>query len=156
MSDATPAADTAEDKKNVDPTAGVDYGRPDFFLQNLVGFANDIGIESPVTLHVGGFLVSGIVISGAKYFEEFSKIYGAGFADAELGREIAGSLATLKKIYDRSDKPDDPSPPPTYIHLKNCRMFHNSGGPVPNNGSVLWRGRLSCVDGFSLGTLDSN
>jgi hypothetical protein len=45
--------------------------------------------------------------------------------------------------------------PPNYIHLKEAKFFLPSGAgkPIPANQGVWWRGRLSEVSGFILGSL---
>ncbi|MBP0716154.1 hypothetical protein J8I33_22850 [Burkholderia sp. AcTa6-5] len=54
-----------------------------------------------------------------------------------------------------NDEPND-LPPPQYIHIKGARFFSNSGNPIPGNGGVWWRGRISEVDGFCLGELSAD
>ena len=70
----------------------------DWFLQSVVNFANDWGVETGLTLQVGGLLVSGIVISGTKYFDEFSGLYATGFKnDPDLGTSFSSLIASYKK-----------------------------------------------------------
>jgi hypothetical protein len=125
----------------------------DWFLDLLVKMAHD-GMEVGVTLLVEGFLVSGILVSGPKYFENI----GAEFAAAlsAQGQEGAESFKqTFAQIGDFSKPPADNSdaPPFAYIHLKDARFFHNSGQPIPANHAVWWRGRLSEVAGFIIGNI---
>ena len=126
----------------------------DWFLQQLVEMVNkNEGLGFNVTLNVGGFLVSGILAGGKEYFKGFGKefsVYAGN--DEEARRDLAESMAQWGKIYDNRDKEENPSPP-TYIHLRDAKFFQTSGNPIPGNRGVWWRGRVSAVDGFILGTL---
>jgi len=122
----------------------------DWYLQELVNFANEGGIEFGLTLFLGGCVVSGTLISGKTYFEEFAR----GFSEACSGAnqsEIYEALASRGEIYERTAD-DEPLPAPGYVHLKDARMFSPSGS-LPDNQAVLWRGRIGAVAGFSLGLL---
>jgi hypothetical protein len=125
----------------------------DHFLQAIVGIANN-GIEVGVTLTISGFLVSGIVVSGKRYFDEH---LGSAFVKAfpESSRHVIRDfLRTFASVYDPMPEDEDAKmPPPVFIHLMNARFFHNSGRPIPNNEAIWWRGRLSDVQGFHMGNL---
>jgi hypothetical protein len=139
------------DEKNV--AAELPAPQADWFLELLVRMAHD-DIENGVTLLVGGFLVSGTMISGPKYFEGIGAEYAA--AASAQGQEGAESFKqTFAQIGDFSKPPADNSdaPPFAYIHLKDARFFHNSGQPIPANHAVWWRGRLSEVAGFIIGNI---
>ncbi|MGP9499720.1 gas vesicle accessory protein GvpU [Halomonas sp. 86] len=122
----------------------------DWFLQSLVNMAND-GIEVGVTLQVSGLLVSGILASGKAYFEGFAEDFSSGLNDPEAAESVRDSFAKYGEIYKKEG--DDAPPPPQYIHLKNARFFNTSGHPIPGNKGVWWRGRISEVAGFTLGSL---
>jgi hypothetical protein len=49
-------------------------------------------------------------------------------------------------------EPVPPRPLPGFIHLRNAR-FLAGDQMVPTNRPVLWRGRITAVDGFFLGSL---
>lgn len=122
----------------------------DWFLQSLVGIAND-GIEFGVTLQVSGLLVSGVLTGGKAYFEGFAEDFASGLNDSKDAESVRSSFAQHGEIYEKSD---DAPPPPQYIHLKNARFFNTAGKPIPGNKGVWWRGRISEVAGFTLGSLD--
>ncbi|MDX1319990.1 MAG: hypothetical protein R3207_07420, partial [Oceanospirillum sp.] len=44
----------------------------DWFLENLVNTVNGSDIEIGITLQMDGFLVSGYIVNGRKYFDGFS------------------------------------------------------------------------------------
>ena len=62
----------------------LDYSiKVDWFLQSLVDLVNKVKIEFPITLNVGGHLISGELISGQKYFEKLAEIASSGFKEEE-------------------------------------------------------------------------
>jgi hypothetical protein len=109
-----------------------------------------------ITLQVSGILVSGTLVNGKQYFEEFSILFADGFkSDQDL--ELAASFKTLigsnKEIYTSKRASESDLPPPGYIHLKNARFFTPGQNAIPNPPGALWRGRISEVGGFFLGSL---
>jgi hypothetical protein len=126
-----------------------EWTRPDWFLQTLVTLSNSCKGEIGMTLQIGGFLVSGIMVSGTQYFDAFAKEFASGFADKDLAEQVRTHFSGFGEIYKaKADVPD-----PAFIHLVNARFFNTSGQPIPANRGVLWRGRLSEVSGFIVGTL---
>lgn len=129
----------------------------DWFLQMLVGLAND-GMGVSLTLNVGGLLVTGNLVSGKEYFLEFGKIFAKSIdpEDGQNARDIRESYKTMAEdIYDQKDG-EKPSPP-SYLHMKNAKYFSISGDSLPSNDDVsLWRGKVSEVGGFSLGSFSKN
>lgn len=123
----------------------------DWFLQNLVDWANQHNFSFGITLNVGGFLVSGSLIGGKEYFDGFGEDFVSAYEDQELAEKIKNIIAKNGELYTISDEKD--VPPPTYIHLKDARCFNTNGNPIPGNRGVWWRGRISEVDGFSIGSL---
>ena len=128
---------------------------PDWFLQSLVSIVNKNPIDFGITLQVAGFLVSGNLIGGAKYFEGFASDFASFLKDDAEAAETVKKVFTEQgsSIYKTEGDEAEDSPPPTFIHLKNARFFNTSGNPIPGNRGVWWRGRISEVSGFILGTL---
>jgi len=132
-----------------------DAEEADWFLQHLVDTVNRTDLEIPITVQVAGVFVSGILVGGKRYFEGFGDDVAAGLADDTQSAEmLRDAFAGLGKMYD-----DEESVAaiysPRYIHLRDARFFGTaSSPPVPSNKGVWWRGRLSHVGGFVLGTLD--
>ena len=138
------------------PVAKEDYPveQPDWFLQTLVSMVNTAPVDFGITLQVGGFLVSGNLISGAKYFEAFGSEFSTGLKDPEVAETYRKMFAEGAKIYEPDvNKTEEDLPLSTFIHLKDTRFFNGSGAPIPGNRGVWWRGRISEVSGFVLGTL---
>lgn len=134
----------------------------DWFLESFVRMVNESasGLEIGLTLQVGGFLVSGIMVSGPKYFEGFASDFTSPIADKEAAERIRQSFSGYAGIYKAApsentdtENSESRSSGPGYIHLKEARFFNTSGKPIPGNRAVWWRGRLSEVSGFILGNL---
>ncbi len=126
----------------------------DWFLRLLVQTVNGTETFYTITLNVGGLLVSGELIGGHKYFEGISEE----LKKAGLDIEGVGLIKSLgdRYIKEREQEQDSESKtfmPPVCIHLRNARIFHPAGTPIPTSSSIWWRGRLNAVDGFSLGAL---
>jgi hypothetical protein len=119
-------------------------------------------LEIGITLQVSGFLVSGILIAGSKYFEGFASDFSSGFKDEQDRQALKTAISKYGEIYKPTDDPlagyagRDSKPTktlPSYIHLKNAKFFNTVGNQIPDNRGVWWRGRLSEVSGFILGSL---
>jgi hypothetical protein len=124
----------------------------DWWLQSLVSLANNSQIEFGITLNVEGLVVSGLLVSGRKYFELFAQEFATSLpCDSEETEDyIREKFAGNADIYDT-----DAEDPPNFIHLTNCRFF-GQGGLIPSNKGVLWRGKIETVSGFNLGVLQAN
>lgn len=95
--------------------------------------------EHDVTLIVGGFLVSGYVISYKKYLEHHGTTKSIGLS--------------LDKIIE-----SEPSPPEktyNFIHLRDAKYFVPGNQPIPANMGIFVRIPLESVHGFSFGVLQS-
>lgn len=147
-----PEQDDEDGPSLFDQPEGVDW-----FLANLVQMADAYKIEQGVTLNVGGILISGVLISGRSYFEELSgfvKVGAKGSKNAELASSIADSYGQFAQIYPEHEVGEDyPHRPRNYIHLRGTVMF-GSNGPMSGPKGLLWRGKLSSVDGYILGQLN--
>lgn len=145
----------------------------DWFLASLINLANRFGIQMGVTISVGGALISGELVSGKRYFEEVARAIRDNFpADlAELGSGLSAAIKEHGEVYQLYTPPveandaedgkadstsgEEPSPV-SFIHLRNANFFLANGSPITGGGGVFWRGRLECVDGFSLGVIRSS
>nr|WP_288356451.1 gas vesicle accessory protein GvpU [uncultured Pseudomonas sp.] len=149
----------AEEFKTIDLAKLMATKDKDWFLSMLVKIANNGPGEFGVTLNVGGSIISGMLISGRKYFDEFAKQFATPFRGENEDSESPSIEATLKQfgqIYDKTENEetdDKENNPVSYIHLRDANIFFRDG-TIPTNQGVLWRGKLSSVDGFSLGNLN--
>lgn len=129
----------------------------DWYLGWIVGNAEQYGLEQGVTLTIGGNFVTGTLISGRKYFEEIGNLMRS--ASGDLSEEVREGLGDIygrfKEFYPEATGEDLPDYRFSYIHLRNARIFEN-GRPLPTDRGFLWRGKLSAVDGFAIGSLDPN
>jgi len=125
---------------------------PDWYLQALVETVNGKDIEFPITLFVGGLIVSGQLTSGHKYFEglgtQLTQFFGGPSDDTT---EIIRYFTFPGDAYTRNEK-GAKIPPPQYIHLREAKIFTPGQRPILAEGA-WWRGRLACVDGFHFGLL---
>ena len=133
----------------------------DFFLALLIENANVYGISTGITLCVGGLIVSGELISTEEYFRAFGEQTDVAVSTS-LGEEPSGKYAepyvlgaeAAKRAWDeKRANPDAAMPVANFICLQNVRLFNPSGDSIPNQDGIYWRGRLSAVDGFTLGVL---
>lgn len=153
----------------------------DWFLDQIVEWANRFGIEVGLTLSVNGMLVSGQMISGRNFFLELATEFRGDREEGSMIHTLAGLIERNKDVYEpfdltlAEDKPADaqPSdtevkaddnvdddgdsapPPPSYIHLRNAKIFTPGQSAIPGNRGMLWRGRISEISGFSIGSLSS-
>jgi hypothetical protein len=143
------ATDSATQPTPVDPVA-----RTDWFLQYFVNNANNLGVEIDVALHVAGLVVTGTLTSGQRYFELMGDALSKATTNMPEVTEALKAVAKFGDFYaprdeeEKSDRPDTPQ----YIHLRNARYFSPAGGPIPASGGLLWRGRVTEVSGFSIGS----
>lgn len=136
----------------------LDWSRPDWFLQRLVNITNvEPNIAIGMTLLVGGFLVSGQMVHRTKYFdgigEAIATTVKATGADEALVESVRAGYA---KYGDFGNSDPNEFLDITFIHLKDARFFNTSGNPIPRNGGVWWRCRLTEVSGFMLGSLSAS
>jgi hypothetical protein len=123
----------------------------DWFLQILIDIVNSRQMSIGLTVNVGGFLISRLLIGGKAYFEGFAADLASAIPDAEASSFVKQKFGQLGDVYQREDKQDTSSP--HYIHFKDAKFYHMTGEPIPGNRGVWWRGRISQVHGFVLGTL---
>jgi hypothetical protein len=146
----------------------------DEFLQILVNIVNaSSAIRFPMTLQLGGLLVSGTLISGRDYFEHLSGQVEEAYGHAMAGQE--GAEDATKRLSDVFRMPMDAykslddieamsesereayqnRPGPFYVHLSDARLIvpaDTRGIPTTGPG-IYWRGRLAEVDGWVFGTV---
>lgn len=125
----------------------------DWSLRDLVGYVNsNSGISIGVTLTVGGTLITGNLISGNSYFEQVADLL-AGSPANDVTQAMVNYHAKLST--DRYDpsmfESDEDRNSVVFIHLKDAKHFFGTN-VLPSNGA-LWRGKLSDVSGYTIGSL---
>lgn len=101
----------------------------------------EVPVETDVTLVVGGFLISGSVVSAKKYFMHNAVSAMAGMMEqvkTEAARRENNRAETIKR---------------SYIHLKDARYYTPGQNPIPSNTGVFCRISLDAIAGFSFGRL---
>jgi hypothetical protein len=127
-----------------------DPPKQDWVLQSLVSMINGTDLEIGVVLTIRGIVISGNLVSGHLYFEEFNSELERLFRDKETSTITESSYSRFRHIYPWPAFEEDSDLPPAYIHLKHAKLLQTRGTRVPSDGGVWWRGRICEVDGFSL------
>jgi hypothetical protein len=123
-----------------------------------------------ITLTTSTGLISGQLISAIEWFRtvekqcnEAASRYPGARSLAEFFKQFADDYAeslaeysvTLERIQDIPDRYRNilvEEETPSFIHLKEARLFSAGQTLQPGNG-ILWRGRLSEVNGWCLGSM---
>ncbi len=131
----------------------------DWFLQHLVSMTNQFQLFFPVTLSVGGVLISGEIVDGKTYFDEFAALMKERLSNIS-GEQFATHMGEIYRsagdryLQSASEGEERPAvSEPNYIHLRKAKLFHAGGASIPRGEGVLWRVRLGAIDGFTLGSL---
>lgn len=127
----------------------------DAFLAAWVEITNNNpGVDTSVTLLVGGLIVTGMLISITAYHKALGESFAASTADPELQRTWRETFAGMADSY-KPQPPDATVPLPYYVHLRDARVMRADGQMIPHNGGVVWRGRLTAVDAWWFGSMES-
>jgi len=135
----------------------------DEVLEYLIQKVEETKIGPSVTLAIGGLVVVGGLVSSKLYYDYLSSLFDI-YTDKSKGETIEHKdsieLEALEKyskdwkesIIKLRDKKDGDNDKPTHIHLHNVEVWEVfSTEPFRFE---YWRGNLSSIDGFSLGTKD--
>jgi hypothetical protein len=126
----------------------------DMLLQMLVAIADTQDVAIGITIYTGAGTITGQLIGGKKYFDTFAEQMSSGF------KQIGVSDVTAKAMREQLAQPGESfygdkadKTKPVYLHLKNARYL--SGGTAYESAGALWRGRISNVQGFTLGMAEA-
>ncbi|MCG1021967.1 gas vesicle accessory protein GvpU [Sutcliffiella horikoshii] len=120
----------------------------DSILEFFVQAANRHDFSLDITLNVNGAVISGTLIPAKDYFETMSETFEDG---NEIAQKISEQLANAGESVDSSKGAEV-----NFIHLKNTKVYCGDNKPTPSEGKILWRGKLSEVDGFFLGRISDS
>ncbi|KMJ56159.1 gas vesicle protein GvpU [Bacillus sp. LL01] len=119
--------------------------RKDSILQFFVQAANKHSFSLDITLNVKGSLISGTLVSAKEYLDELNESF-------EGGNEVAQKVSN--ELSKASEEAESGSPPEvSFIHMKHTKVFIGDSKSTPSTGKIIWRGKLSEVDGFFLGKI---
>lgn len=116
----------------------------DWMLQCLTQWA-ECGIGLSVTLTTAAGMITGVIISGERYVARMREVLLPAFEGNSRAEEVAAALDEWHKLYS-----GELDVAPSYIHLDHAKMMTPQGWRPTN--SVTWRGKISDVHGFCLGT----
>ena len=112
----------------------------DNILEFFVQAANKHNFSLDITLNVKGAVITGTMVSAKEYFNTLSEIL-------EEGNEIAQAVSEqLGKAGEEAEA--NPDSEAYFIHVKNTKVYCGDSKPTPSKGEILWRGKLTEVDGF--------
>jgi hypothetical protein len=117
----------------------------DNILEFFVKAANKHGFSLDITLNVNGAVITGTMVSAKEYFDTLSEIF-------EDGNEVAQTLSEQLNMAGESAQSDGGSEA-NFIHMKETKVYCGDSKSTPSKGEILWRGKLSEVDGFFLGKI---
>lgn len=127
----------------------------DWVLEHLVTTVNRVknaGIN--VTLVVPGAVITGTLIGFYEYYVEYGKVWME-LTPGDTGKAIERNWREFaEKGFAELETKEPNFDPPHYIHVKDARLASVEGvaPPAPHLG-FLWRGRISEVSGFAIGSL---
>lgn len=144
--------DDMNNEVDISTTVGAD--NRDWFLSTIISSVNGNDTEIPITLNTGGFLVSGLLISGHKYFDGLAELLTENSKNVKLVNVLKEGFSKLgETLYNQNKDAEIKNRGINYIHLRNAKFFNTNSNPIPGNQGVFWRGRLSEISGFCLGIL---
>lgn len=116
-------------------------------LETYISFAK-AGVRIGVILMVKGLVITGDIISPEEYYEKLTK-------QIPINENFPNVAETLKTILVRQvelHQKDEKFEKFCYIHLDNANFYFLSQPTTKVAKGLLWRGRLSEIDGFIIGT----
>ncbi|PKR79148.1 gas vesicle protein GvpU [Halalkalibacillus sediminis] len=117
----------------------------DALLEQIINQVHSGELSVDVSLNVNGTLVTGTIISASEYLDTVAG-YFSGKSDAE--KKMKEKLSQGKEQLDNQRETEI-----NFIHLKDANFFDEKGNALPSEGGVLWRGKLTQVDGYFLGKI---
>lgn len=125
----------------------------DFLLQLLASMVNTNGTEFPLTLSINGMLVTGKLIGIEDYFSLMADALSDSiFGDDNSEHKASFRAQTIGLCPSKAALEEPPSAKKiNFIHLKETKVFNAAGQSMNISTSLVWRGRISEVKGWSCG-----
>ena len=120
----------------------------DSILEFFVQASNKHAFSLDITLNVKGAVITGTLVSAKEYFNELSETFEDG---SDVAQKLSEELTKAGEAVDESSMAEA-----HYIHLKNTKVYCGDSKATPSRGKVLWRGKLSEIDGFFLGKISES
>lgn len=124
----------------------------DEVLEYLVKILEETDAGVNLTICVNGSIISGQMISSKRYFDEISTFFNENKITADDPSLIERGLPILQRVrqfMQQKGKSREEQDNPKYIHLEKVVIYPSN--PSHPFGANVWRGKLSSVDGFSIG-----
>ena len=122
----------------------------DWLIQWFANFVNtaEVGLSIPMTFTIGGSLISGYLISETAYFDQLASDFSGALPGAakDAGRDL------IKLLQPEVSAHEDDHPAEQFVHLKDAQVFSDGSKPITSKGA-LWRGKISSIEGFHLGSI---
>ncbi|MGM0866832.1 MAG: gas vesicle accessory protein GvpU [Bacillota bacterium] len=120
----------------------------DSILEFFVQASNKHDFSLDITLNVNGAVITGTLVSAKEYFDSLSETFEDG---SEVAQKLSEELARAGESVDENQSTEA-----HFIHLKNTKVYCGDSKPTPSKGKIMWRGKLSEVDGFFLGKISES
>jgi hypothetical protein len=117
----------------------------DSILEFFVQASNKHDFSLDITLNVKGAVITGTLVSAKEYFDSLSETFEDG---SEVAQKLSEELAKAGESVDENQSAEA-----YFIHLKNTKVYCGDSKPTPSKGKIMWRGKISEVDGFFLGKI---
>lgn len=118
-------------------------------LKWLIALVENGEMTLQVTLNIQGAILSGNLISQKEYGEMLAQYLG----------KTSGTKATKKKGFIHGVKIPDFNLYATgeegYLHLSHVKIHYSTADTAVFEEETLWRGKVSSVDGFTVGLFSS-
>jgi hypothetical protein len=124
----------------------------DKILEYFVEEVERTGVGTGITLYMRGLVVAGITMRSKKYYDLMSTLRSEQFQTTDAN-EIAIGKSTQEeyKRFFQDQREKATNSEPEYIHLEKATVY--SPGMPPTYVAVNpWRGKISSIDAFSIGT----
>ena len=106
-----------------------------------------------LTFLVSGLVVSGTVIGGREYFDVLADQLVGKWQEGEDKDRVGAFYRDHGNVYGNWEEDGAEIILPSYVHMKNAKIFNPGTAPTPSNEGVLWRGKLASIDAYWFGLL---
>lgn len=135
-----------ESRRNEEQRIQEDQNENDWLLESYIRSLNGTNADMHITVLMDGFLVSGLLVGGNRYFQQILDRYLADGSE-DLETSIKQLQSRIDKYVDDRFKPEIPI---EYFHMVDATFHHPIGQGIPSKG-VSFRGKIKRVSGFYFG-----